>query len=141
MQLERFHTAKGKKTHTHKFKNKEVHAPPTVSFFIQAPPCKPRRFLLLLIQLELLQCLGLQFNRFPCALWLSIGVTGPGTLENRQSLRNTLVPGEEEKVVKETAQARANDWAHPVHLLEEERDNQFWGGNPRARLLFFQSHC
>jgi hypothetical protein len=55
------------------------------------------------VQLELLQSLGLQFNRFPCALWLSIGVTGSGTLEYRQSLRNTLEPREEEKVVEEAS--------------------------------------
>lgn len=82
-----------------KLKNKEVHAPPPVSFFIQGlawPFLQPMGFL----QLESLQGLSLQFDRFPCTFWLSVGVTGSGSLEDRQSLRNTLEPGEEEKVIE-----------------------------------------
>ena len=127
MQLERFHTAKGKKNTHINLKIKKYMPLPTVSFFIPGlaqPLHVTQKLPAPSIQLELLQGLGLQFNRFPCDLWLSIGLTGPGTLENRQSLRNTLEPGEEEKVIKETAQACSNDRAHPVHLEEEERKNQ-----------------
>lgn len=73
------------------------------------------------LQLEPSQGLSLQFHRFPCTLWLSIGVTGSGSLKDRQSLRNTLEPGEEEKVIEKAAQAPSDDWAHPVHLWEERR--------------------
>lgn len=48
--LKDFTRQRAKKKHTHKFKNKEVHAPPH-SLFLHpgagsAPPCKPRSFLL-----------------------------------------------------------------------------------------------
>lgn len=126
MQLERFHTAKGK-NEKRKLKNKEVHAPPH-SLFLHpraglALPETQRAFCFSL-RLQLLQGLSLQFHRFPCTLWLSIGVTGSGSLEDRQSLRNTLEPWEEEKVVEQAAQAPADDWAHPVHLWEESRQDQ-----------------
>lgn len=103
MQLERFHTAKGKKNEKRKLKNKEVHAP-SHSLFLH-----PRAGLALpetqwlstsLSNWSFLQGLSLQFDRFPCTLWLSVGVTGSGSLEDRESLRNTLEPGEEEKVIE-----------------------------------------
>ena len=118
--LKDFTRQKAKKKNTHiNLKIKKYMPLPTVSFFIwglaQPLHVNPEASYSL-YPAGLLQGLGLQFNRFPCDLWLSIGLTGPGTLENRQSLRNTLEPGEEEKVIKETAQACSNDRAHPVHL-------------------------
>lgn len=139
--LKDFTQQKGEK-HTHKLKKERSTCPspqshsssrhwlgPSTETQLSTPP----------LQQKLLQGLGLQFNRFPSALWLSIVVTGSGTLENRQSLRNTLEPGEEQKVVEKAAQTPSNDWAHPVHLWEENRNAQAQEREGETRLLLFFS--